>query len=293
MITELTLHKGADGPMGFTKHVKKSLIPMLIPGLKNIVKLAAGNNHFLALDKKGAVYSWGAGEHNQLGRRIVERTRLNALVPTEFGLPKGAIVDIFAGSEHSFALHKNGKVYSWGANNMGQCGHFVYNKDGGYEEVTPKATVIKSLEGKKIKMLAGGNAHSLALTEEGEVLAWGKARDGTTGLDLSKVDPEITIPDSTGKVGVITVPTALPFKGSFIACGGEHAIVLGPDGKAPHYSWGFNEFRQTGIPEEGDIDVATELENRNIEGKTLVWAAGGGQFSYMAGVHEETEKESS
>ncbi|PQE03831.1 ran exchange factor prp20 pim1 protein [Rutstroemia sp. NJR-2017a BBW] len=285
--------RGADGPMGFTKDVKKSPIPMLIPKLKNIVKLAAGNNHFLALDKKGAVYSWGAGEHNQLGRRIVERTRLNALVPTEFGLPKGAIVDIFAGSEHSFALHKNGKVYSWGANNMGQCGHFVYNKDGGYEEVTPRATVIKSLEGKKIKMLAGGNAHSLALTEDGEILAWGKARDGTTGLDLSKVDPEITIPDTTGKVGVITVPTALPFKGSFIACGGEHAIALGPGGKAPHYSWGFNEFRQTGIPEEGDINVATELENRNIEGKTLVWAAGGGQFSFMAGVHEETEKESS
>ncbi|KAF7869754.1 hypothetical protein EAF04_004538 [Stromatinia cepivora] len=115
--------RGADGPMGFTKDVKETLVPMLIPGLKNIVKLAAGNNHYLALNNKGSVFAWGAGEHNQLGRRIVERSRLNALVPREFGLPK-AMVDIFCGSEHSFAIHKNGTVYSWGANNMGQCGQF-------------------------------------------------------------------------------------------------------------------------------------------------------------------------
>lgn len=252
---------------------------MLIPGLKNIVKMAAGNNHFLALTSKGAVLAWGAGEHNQLGRRIVERTRLNGLVPREFGLPKG-ITDIAAGSEHSFALHKNGTVFSWGANNYGQCGQF--DNAGGNEAVTGTPAVVKSLKGKNIKMLAGGNGHSLAVTEEGEVLVWGRATSGTSGLDLEKLSEEDVILDGMGKRAIVKVPIAMPFKGSFVACGGEHSIVLGADGT--HHSWGFNTYRQTGLEEEDDVHVAMQLSNKHIDGKKLVWAGAGGQFSYIAGI---------
>lgn len=271
--------------MGFTKDVNEALIPMLIPGLTKIVKIAAGNNHYLALNNKGAVFAWGAGEHNQLGRRIVERTRLNALVPREFGLPK-AMVDIFCGSEHSFALHKNGTVYSWGANNMGQCGQF--NKDGTLtEEVTSNATKVDILKGKSIKMMAAGNASSLALTQEGEVLFFGKVIDGLSGVDYAKLPEDMFIRNESNQRSVAKTPITLPFKGSFIAVGSDHSIVLGQDGTGGHHSWGFNTYNQTGLEDDEDtIYIADELENKHINGKKLVWAAGGGQFTFLAGVSE-------
>lgn len=268
--------------MGFTKDVQEALIPMLIPGLTKIVKIAAGNNHYLALNNKGSVFAWGAGEHNQLGRRIVERTRLNALVPREFGLPK-AIVDIFCGSEHSFALHKSGALYSWGANNMGQCGQF--SKDGFLtEEVIYTATKVEILKGKRIKMMAAGNASSLALTNEGEVLMFGKAIDGLAGVELSKLPEDVIIRNDRNERSIIKTPITMPFKGSFIAIGSDHNIVLGPEGKGPHHAWGLNTYRQTGLDTEQDVFVAEELEYKNINGKKLVWAAGGGQFSFIAGI---------
>ncbi|ESZ95385.1 hypothetical protein SBOR_4241 [Sclerotinia borealis F-4128] len=274
--------RGADGPMGFTKDVKEALIPMLIPGLKNVVKVAAGNNHYLALNNKGSVFAWGAGEHNQLGRRIVERTRLNSLVPREFGLPK-AMVDIFCGSEHSFAVHKNGTVYSWGANNMGQCGQF--NKDGTLtEEVTPTGTKVDILKGKNIKMMAAGNASSLALTHDGEVLMFGKALDGLAGVDVQALPEEVIIRNERDQRSIIKTPITLPFKGSFIAIGSDHNIVLGPEGTGGHHAWGFNTFRQTGLEGEADVYVAEELENKHINGKKLVSATGGGQFTFLAGI---------
>ncbi|KAJ8060463.1 hypothetical protein OCU04_010787 [Sclerotinia nivalis] len=276
--------RGADGPMGFTKDVKETLVPMLIPGLKNIVKLAAGNNHYLALNNKGSVFAWGAGEHNQLGRRIVERSRLNALVPREFGLPK-AMVDIFCGSEHSFAIHKNGTVYSWGANNMGQCGQF--SKDGTLAgEVTLTATKVDILKGKNIKMMAAGNASSLALTHEGEVMYFGKALDGLSGHDVEALPEDVIIRNERDQRSIIKTPLSFPFKGSFIAMGSDHSIVLGPEGKSPHHSWGFNTYRQTGLENDQDVYIAEELNNKNIEGKKLVWAAGGGQFTFLAGIPE-------
>jgi regulator of chromosome condensation len=54
--------------------------PARIPQLTKITSLATGTNHVLALDNKGKVYAWGAGEQGQLGRHIVHRTRFQALL---------------------------------------------------------------------------------------------------------------------------------------------------------------------------------------------------------------------
>ena len=46
---------------------------MIIPFLKNVVKLSAGGDHVLALDSSGVVFSWGNDEQDQLGRRLLGR----------------------------------------------------------------------------------------------------------------------------------------------------------------------------------------------------------------------------
>ena len=38
----------------------------------NIIRIATGRNHVLALDSKGRVHSWGKNDHGQLGHNDKE-----------------------------------------------------------------------------------------------------------------------------------------------------------------------------------------------------------------------------
>ena len=46
--------------------------PKLISGLSghNIVKIACGHNHTIALDDKGAAFTWGNGNYGKLGHKV-------------------------------------------------------------------------------------------------------------------------------------------------------------------------------------------------------------------------------
>lgn len=105
-----------------TKDDKKKLQrkPVPVLHLTKIKSIATGNNHVVALDSKGKAYAWGAGEQNQLGRRIVERTRYSSVTPCRLALSK--IKLIACGTFHSFAIGEDGLVYAWGSNNFGQTG---------------------------------------------------------------------------------------------------------------------------------------------------------------------------
>lgn len=92
--------------------IKLQKTPLKIKELKNIVQLAAGKDHLLALDSKGIVYAWGNGQQYQLGRRILERHRYRSLEPQQFGLYN--IKYIASGDFHCFAIDHSDNVYAWG-----------------------------------------------------------------------------------------------------------------------------------------------------------------------------------
>jgi regulator of chromosome condensation len=182
--------------------------PALIPQLKKIKFLAAGGNHIQALDHKGNVFAWGAGEQSQLGRRIVDRNRAQALTPCQFGLPKNKITYISCGAYHSFAIDVDGHVYAWGLSNFGQTG--ITNGAGESDAFIEKPTIIESLEPYKIREIKGGNHHSIASTEEGELLVWGRCDDAQAGIILEDVPQEDLIFDSRNKPRILMKPTVIP-----------------------------------------------------------------------------------
>jgi regulator of chromosome condensation len=186
---------------------------MKIPELKKIVHLAAGGNHMLALDQKGNVFAWGSGQQNQLGRRVVERTRFGALVPREFGLPKNKIEKIASGAYHSFAIDKAGKVYAWGLNNF--CETAVSDGAGEDNAIIPNPTVVTEFSQYRIKQIVGGAHHSLACTEDGKLLVWGRADASQCGVDLDTVPKESFIYDDNNNPRIIKTPTIIPSKSSF------------------------------------------------------------------------------
>ena len=83
--------------------------------LNNIVRIAAGASHCLALTKDGEVYAWGLGTSGQLGQNNTK----NSLYAVKVLNPAGDdtlknIIDISAGAAHSIAINKNGEAFAWG-----------------------------------------------------------------------------------------------------------------------------------------------------------------------------------
>lgn len=236
----------------------------------------------LALTKKGEVFAWGSGQQNQLGRRILERTKLNSLKPTQFGLPKQMTM-VGAGSFHSFAVHKNGKVYAWGLNSFGETGIAKEIGDGGESDVH-HATIIDSLtKFGKVISIDGGAHHTVAVTDKGELLVWGRVDGYQTGLPLSALPEDEIVRDSANNPRILKVPTKIPgINAVQAAAGSDHCVAVAQDGKA--YAWGFSATYQTGLGTDDDVEVATHIDNTATRGKKLVRAGCGGQFSVLAGI---------
>lgn len=278
----LTFSQSNEGIFGFNPTALIQKTPILIEGLKNVTQLAGGENHVLALTNKGEVYAWGSGQQNQLGRRILERTKRNSLKPTQFGLPKHMVM-VGAGSFHSFAVHKNGKVYAWGLNSFGETGIAKDIGDGGESDVH-HATIIDSLSGfGKVISIDGGAHHTVAVTDQGELLVWGRLDGNQLGLQLSTLAEDDIVRDSANNPRILKVPTQIPgIDAVQAAAGSDHCVAVAKDGKA--HAWGFSATYQTGLGTDKDVEVATQIDNTATRGKKLVWAGCGGQFSVLAGL---------
>ncbi|MGC5172476.1 PxKF domain-containing protein [Microbacterium sp. DT81.1] len=106
-------------------------------GLTDVVAIAAGVIHFVALDSDGTVTVWGYNDRGQTD------------VPA--GLTD--VVAIAAGFHHSLALGSDGTVTAWGWDEFGQT------------DVPAGLTDVVAI--------AAGGVHSLALLSDGTVTGWG------------------------------------------------------------------------------------------------------------------------
>ncbi|MCJ1324874.1 hypothetical protein MMC10_001536 [Thelotrema lepadinum] len=271
-----------DGVLGFSKEVETQETLAPIARLRNIKDLVCGSNHVLALDSKGNVFAFGAGQQNQLGRRVIERNSLNALTPSELALPRNKVTSIASGAYHSFAMDKTGDVWAWGANSFGQTG--IAEDVGNDNAAVIKPQLVDALKGKEISQLAGGIHHSLAATKDGNVLAWGRCDGAQIGMELDDVPEENFFhnEDGTANKRLVLVPTALPEPTEVknIAVNSDHNIAITNAGKA--YSWGFSANYQTGQGTNEDVVEATLIDNTAVRDETLVWAGAGGQYSMLA-----------
>ena len=97
--------------------------PLQASGLTNVIAIATGLGHCLALKSDGSVWGWGNNSYGQLPGAGNPQT-----VPVKLtGMPQN-IVSIGCGGQndpsqgHSYAIDSNGNVWTWGLNNLGQLG---------------------------------------------------------------------------------------------------------------------------------------------------------------------------
>lgn len=228
------------------------------------------------------MWAWGSGQQNQLGRRVLERFIKNALIPMKVGVPN-KMVTIGCGSYHSFAVHENNDVYAWGLNSFGETGVPADVEEGGESDVH-QATIVDSLRNfGKITCIEGGAHHTIAVTDNGELLGWGRLDGYQLGLNIASLPRDDVVFDANDQARILRVPTQIPnINAVYCSAGSDHGLAVAADGKA--YAWGFSTTYQTGLGTDDDVEVATQIDNTATRGKKLVWAGCGGQFSVLAGL---------
>lgn len=273
-----------EGLLGFSQSTLMQSEPKKMEHLPPVVQLAGGKDHILALDAKGVVYAWGNGQQFQLGRKIMDRHKMSALQPHQFGLYN--VKYIASGDFHCFAVTHDDRVVTWGLNQYGQCG--ITKADGSLEDgsMVTKPTVVQDLNELNVVKIVGGEHHTLALTKKGEVYAWGRYDMKEVGLGDNSI-PEYAFKDEHGKVRSIPRPTLVKFPAENIAikniaCGSHHSFAVTKDGVV--LSWGFGDTYAPGLgPLDDDVSSPTPIENTATKNIDVVLIDGGGQFSVSGG----------
>ncbi|KAI1503463.1 regulator of chromosome condensation 1/beta-lactamase-inhibitor protein II [Biscogniauxia marginata] len=278
--------RGSDGIIGFSEDARIQATPTLISDVDEIKELACGSNHVVALDVHGKVFTWGSGGQFQLGRKPLSRlggsqAGLRPQPCGKFG-KKHYALKVAAGSYHSFYIDNEHQVWAWGLNNYSQTG--LYDDTGKDDAMVLQPKVVASLEDLDIRMIAGGEHHSVACTEDGKLLTWGRVDGHQVGQPSDMYNEENAIFDDNKKPRILLDPTPVKgIKATFVAAGTDTSFALEESGKV--YSWGFSANYQTGQGTTDDIEVPTHIDNTALRGRKIIWAGAGGQYSIVAAEH--------
>uniref|UniRef100_A0A8C7QMR0 Alsin Rho guanine nucleotide exchange factor ALS2 n=1 Tax=Oncorhynchus mykiss TaxID=8022 RepID=A0A8C7QMR0_ONCMY len=160
---------GERGSLHTWKGYSCSVTPERVLLSRPVLQAALGTRHGVLLVEGGQVYSFGEFPWKQ--SQVSEVGPLKPVL--ESALSGQRVVAVAAGSFHSGAVTEDGGVHMWGENSFGQCGLSSLT-------VVPNPTPVAVLDPDtspphtiRVLELACGEQHSLALSAQHEVWAWG------------------------------------------------------------------------------------------------------------------------
>jgi len=205
-----------------------------------VVGVALGYGFTLAVTDAGAVFSFGRNGFGALGHGLstseVLPRRIEALAETG-----RRFVSVAAGRGHSLALTEEGHVYGWGYRRAN--GH-------GQDQRTPQR--VTALADVRVLLLYAHECSSGAVTEKGELYAW-----GIGGFHRFNLGHAVDVAQQTPKrvEGLSRVKVA-----SAAICE-THTLVAGEDGAV----WGFGQRAALGLGEADAPSGDSEDEDSEDE----------------------------
>ena len=164
-----------DGQLGDGTNINRNT-PVQVDNTNlnsDVIAIACGYAHSLALKLDGTVWSWGLNDYGQLG----DGTNINRNTPVQVDNTNLAsnIVAITGGGLHGLALKTDGTVWAWGLNSNGQLG------DGTNINRNTPVQVDNTNLASNIVAIVGGGYHSLVLRTDETVWSWGDNYYGQLG----------------------------------------------------------------------------------------------------------------
>ena len=246
-------------------------------------KVAAGNEHTCAILENGDLKCWGLDQVGQLGDGGTN-TNTNAPASTAIDLGTGrTAVAVSGGVYHTCAILDNGDLECWGLDQFGQLG------DGGTNTNTnaPSSTAIDLGTGRTAVAVSGGEDHTCAILDNGDLKCWGydaygQLGDGGTNTNQGSpvaVSGSNTWDSSTGlssgSGSGSSSSSSFAYANNKVATGIYHTCAILDNGDVK--CWGRDQYGQMGdggtntdtnTPSSTAIDLGT--------GRTAVAVSAGG-----------------
>jgi alpha-tubulin suppressor-like RCC1 family protein/PKD repeat protein len=251
------------GQIGTGVPVQRSL-PVQVADTDPFVHLIAGISWGMGLKADGTVWTWGSNGNGIFG---------NGAYGGGSGTPQAVpglsgVASVGAGPFHALAVKADGSLWTWGSRDGYKLGRTC-------SPLTCYASpgAVNGLP--SMVQAAGGYTHSLALSADGTVWAWGGNEYGQLG---------------TGNTDTAQSPVQVPGLTSIvaIAAGWYHSLAIRSDGTL--WAWGGNFSGQLGdgttttrlspfqVPGLADVALVSAGASHNLavleNGSLYVWGSG-------------------
>uniref|UniRef100_A0A8C6P0S3 RCC1 and BTB domain containing protein 1 n=1 Tax=Nothobranchius furzeri TaxID=105023 RepID=A0A8C6P0S3_NOTFU len=206
--------------------------PEDLSSIRKACVFGSSGNEAIYITHDDEVYVFGLNCSSCLGTGDTQST----IVPKKLDILGGRkVVSLSYGSgPHILLATEDGALFAWGHNNYSQLGNGTTNQG-----VAP-VTVSANLLNKKVTEVACGSHHSMALTDSGEVYAWGYNNCGQVGSGSTANQPTPR-----------RVSTCLQNKVAVsIVCSQTSSLALVDNGEV--YGWGYNGNGQLGLGNNGN-----------------------------------------
>lgn len=240
------------GQLGIGAQFSDQPYPMRIQGFgdRSVAAIACGADHTLALMTDGTLWAWGSNASGQLG----DGTNIDRYLPVKVaGLQGRTVQAIAAGHAHSLALLTDGNLLAWGGNASGQLGDGTTTS-----RMAPIS--VASMTDKRATAIAAGEFHSLALSMDGALRAWGGNGFGQLG-NGSTVSSSVPV--------AVSIPAGVRF--AAIDAKGAHTLALAADGSL--WAWGEGGAGQLGTGGSANSDVPVQVQG--LDGGPVVGFSAG------------------
>ncbi len=140
------------------------------------------------------------------------------------------------GAYHAAAIKSDGSLWAWGSNSAGQIG---LGESMLYQNIHNPTMVFEN----GISQVSCGGFHTMAITDSGDLYAWGQNTYGQVGLgemSNSVVSPIFIMSDVAA-----------------ISSGFQHSLAIKTDGTL--WAWGRNDYGQLGTGEWFTLNTPTQI----------------------------------
>jgi alpha-tubulin suppressor-like RCC1 family protein len=236
--TVWTFGNNGSGQLGHSTGVVSTPTPTQVPGLDDVVQIAAGSAVSYVLRANGEVYAFGANDQGQLGLGVADTTAHATPMPVP---AVSNAIAVAASNTTAYALLADGTLLAWGRNHAGQAG--VASEATTVLAPTPVLRLAADgstspLDG--VVGVAGDGFVGAALHSDGSVLAWGLGSlgqlgqgvlpDGARDLENRRAASPVAVSDADRALFVIQEIE--------VGAGGP-TLALSRDGNLFGWGWSF------------------------------------------------------